>query len=132
MSPPLVDTFRQRQILVVEDDAEQRTSLQQLIEERGYTVSVAGDGNEAIPLLHGREFELIILDIKMPYIDGFELLRFITSTFPKTRVIVLTAYADLASREKCRKLGAAEVISKPYVLGDLFDVIQQMLGESRI
>ncbi|MBI1805370.1 MAG: response regulator [Ignavibacteriae bacterium] len=114
-------------ILVAEDDTQLRESLDHHLSEQGYDVTSASDGNEAIPLIHGREFHLVILDLKMPYIDGFEILKFIKSTFPNTKVIVLTAYADLMTTERCKSLNADEVIGKPYNVQDLFDVIEGMM-----
>jgi len=116
-----------KRILVVEDDELLRETLVAELIEQGYEVRTAASGNEAIPITYGVELDLIILDIKMPYIDGFEVLKFVKGTFPLTKVIVLTAYADLTNIEKCKKLGADEVIGKPYDLGYLFDIIQTLM-----
>ncbi len=115
------------QVLVTEDDNQLRETLAQHLSEEGYDVTIAANGNEAIPALHGREFHLVILDLKMPYIDGFQVLQFIKATFPRTKVIVVTAYADLTNITKCRELGADEVIGKPYNLALLFEVIEKLL-----
>jgi DNA-binding response OmpR family regulator len=115
------------QILVTEDEPQLRDSVALLLREQGYEVMVASSGNEAIPLIYGRQFNLVVLDLKMPYIDGFEVLTFIKSTFPGTHVIVLTAYADLTNVEKCRRLGADEVIGKPYNFGYLLSAIDRLL-----
>jgi CheY-like chemotaxis protein len=114
-------------ILVAEDDDLQRETLVALLSDEGYDVREASSGNDAIPLIYGVEFNLVILDLKMPYIDGFEVLKFIKGTFQKTKVIVLTAYGDLINIEKCRKLGADEVIGKPFNLGDLFTTIREVM-----
>jgi DNA-binding response OmpR family regulator len=114
-------------LLVVEDDDQLRESLQRHLSEKNYDVSAASNGNEAIPLIHGREFRLIVLDLKMPYLDGFQVLQFVKSTFPNTRVIVLTGYGSLANVQKCKTLGADEVIPKPYNLEHLFDTIQRLI-----
>jgi len=116
-------------ILITEDDTQLRDALKQNLSDEGYDVATASDGNEAIPLIHGSEFHLVILDLKMPYIDGFEVLQFIKSTFPNTKVIVLTAYADLKTTERCKQLKADEVIGKPYNLQDLFGVIEGMMSK---
>ena len=114
-------------ILIVEDDEQQRESLHELLTVEGYDVRMASSGNEAIPLIYGVEFDLVIVDLKMPYIDGFEVLKFIKGTFPKMKVIVLTAYGDLINIEKCKKLGADEVIGKPYNIEYLFSIIEDLL-----
>ena len=110
-------------ILVVEDDENLRESLVAQLMDIGYDVRQASSGDEAIPLAHGTRFDLIILDLKMPYVDGFEVLKFIKGTFPQTKVIVLTGYADLRNIEKCKNLGADEVIEKPYNLEYLLTII---------
>ena len=118
-----------KRILVVEDDNLLRMSLVQQLAGQGYDVLEASNGNEAIPMLHGAEYTLIVLDLKMPYIDGFEVLKFVKGTFPKTKVIVLTAYADLTNIEKCKALGADDVIGKPYDLEHLFNTIDTLLKQ---
>ena len=115
------------QVLVTEDDLQLRETLAQHLTEEGYDVFTAADGNEAIPMLHGRQFHLVILDLSMPYIDGFQVLQFIKATFPTTKVVVVTAYADLKNIKKSRELGADEVIGKPYNLAHLFEVIEKLL-----
>ena len=115
------------QILIAEDDDNLRESLALHLSEEGFDVVTAANGNDAIPLLYGREFHLVVLDLKMPYIDGFQVLKVVKSTFPKTKVIVLTAYADLTNITKCKELGADDVIGKPFNLSHLFSVIDDMM-----
>jgi DNA-binding response OmpR family regulator len=119
-------------ILIVEDDQQLRETLAIELTEQGYDVRTASSGNEAIPITYGVELAVIILDLKMPYIDGFEVLKFIKGTFPLTKVIILTAYADLLSIEKCKKLGADDVIGKPYDLGHLFDTIRTITRRNSV
>ena len=114
-------------ILVAEDDKELRETLFTHLCDEGYDVTTAASGNEAIPLIYGKEFNVVVLDLKMPYIDGFEVLKFIKSTFPETKVLVLTAYADLGNIDECKKLGADEVFAKPYNLSDLFYAIENVM-----
>lgn len=113
-------------LLVVEDDDQLRESLRRHLSEQNYTVSTASNGNEAIPLLYGRGFKLVVLDLKMPYLDGFKVLQFIKSTFPDVKVIVLTGYGDLTNIQKCKSLGADEIINKPYDLEHLFDSVRHL------
>lgn len=117
------------QILITEDDSQLRETLADHLLGQGYEVTTAGDGNEAIPLLYGKKFHLVVLDLKMPYIDGFEVLKFIKSSFPETKVVILTAYGDLTNTEGCKRLGADEVIGKPYDLVQLFDTIESLVKE---
>ncbi|MBI5475194.1 MAG: response regulator [Ignavibacteriales bacterium] len=114
-------------ILIVDDDEQLRRLLSAQLAEHGYDIREAASGYEAIPMTYGIEFKLILLDLRMPYINGFDFLKFAKRTFPKVKILVLTAYADLLNIKKCRDLGADEVIGKPYDLGYLFYHIETIL-----
>ncbi len=116
-------------ILIVEDDDQIRETLLENLRGDRYETTGAANGNEAIPLLHGRGFRLVVLDLNMPYIDGFGVLKFIRSTFPATKVVVVTAKRDLKTMEKCKDLGAEEVIWKPYEVEDLIRTIDRLAAE---
>ena len=114
-------------ILVVDDEDALRTVLSSELESEGYSVGTAGDGDEAISVLQGKSFDLVLLDIKMPRVDGFEVLRFIKERFPATKVIMLTGFADLKNAIESKKLGAEDFVSKPYDLVDLLTTIERVL-----
>jgi DNA-binding NtrC family response regulator len=115
-------------ILVVDDEEALRTVLSSELENEGYTVASAGDGDDAINILRDRMFDLVLLDIKMPRVDGFEVLRFIKERFPSTKVIMLTGFADLKNAIESKKLGAEDFVSKPYDLVDLLTTIERVLS----
>jgi DNA-binding NtrC family response regulator len=114
-------------ILVVDDEDALRTVLSSELESEGYAVATAGDGDEAISVLQGKSFDLVLLDIKMPRVDGFEVLRFIKERYPATKVIMLTGFADLKNAIESKKLGAEDFVSKPYDLVDLLTTIERVL-----
>jgi DNA-binding response OmpR family regulator len=114
-------------ILVVDDNAFLRTSLVQNLCALGYEAQQAACGNEALPLFQNTQYHLILLDLRMPYIDGFEVLKHVKGVAPGTKVIIITAYADLTSVQKCRGLGADDVIPKPFNLEYLFYIIKNVL-----
>ncbi|MCX6137203.1 MAG: response regulator [Ignavibacteriales bacterium] len=115
-------------ILVVDDEEALRTVLSSELENEGYTIASAGDGDDAINILRERTFDLVLLDIKMPRVDGFEVLRFIKERFPSTKVIMLTGFADLKNAIESKKLGAEDFVSKPYDLVDLLTTIERVLS----
>ncbi len=117
-------------ILVVDDEEALRTVLSSELEGEGYQVSTAGDGEEAIKILGSQQFHLILLDIKMPNVDGFEVLKFIKQKQPTTKVIMLTGFADLKNAIESKKLGAEDFVSKPYDLVDLLTTVERVLGTS--
>ena len=117
-------------ILVVDDEEALRTVLSTELEGEGYQVSTAGDGEEAIKILGSQQFHLILLDIKMPNVDGFEVLKFVKQKQPSTKVIMLTGFADLKNAIESKKLGAEDCVSKPYDLVDLLTTVERVLGTS--
>jgi DNA-binding NtrC family response regulator len=131
--PGRVDTFigvtmaDKNSILVVDDEDALRTVLSSELEGEGYAVASAGDGDEAMTVLQEKTFDLVLLDIKMPRVDGFEVLRFIKERYPKTKVIMLTGFADLKNAIESKKLGAEDFVSKPYDLVDLLTTIERVL-----
>lgn len=116
-------------VLVVDDEDALRTVLSSELSSSGYDVSTAADGDEAITTLQNKKFDLVLLDIKMPKVDGFEVLRFIKKNFPTIKVIMLTGFADLKNAIESKKHGAEDFVSKPYDLVDLLTTIERVLSE---
>jgi CheY-like chemotaxis protein len=114
-------------ILVADDEEALRTVLSSELEGEGYQVKDAADGQEAIKLLQKQEFDLILLDIKMPNVDGFEVLKFVKENHPRTKVVMLTGFADLKNAIESKKLGAEDFVSKPYDLVDLLTTVERVL-----
>ncbi len=114
-------------ILVVDDEEALRVVLSGELEGEGYQVSSAIDGQQAINVLTTHEFDLILLDIKMPNVDGFEVLKFVKERWPKTKVVMLTGFADLKNAIESKKLGAEDFVSKPYDLVDLLTTVERVL-----
>ncbi|RPI01777.1 MAG: response regulator, partial [Ignavibacteriae bacterium] len=81
----------------------------------------------AINVLTTNEYDLILLDIKMPNVDGFEVLKFVKDRWPKTKVVMLTGFADLKNAIESKKLGAEDFVSKPYDLVDLLTTVERVL-----
>ncbi|MEX2116547.1 MAG: response regulator [Bacteroidota bacterium] len=117
-------------ILVVDDEEALRTVLSSELEGEGYQVNTAADGDEAIKIIGTQQFHLILLDIKMPNVDGFEVLKFVKQHQPATKVIMLTGFADLKNAIESKKLGAEDFVSKPYDLVDLLTTVERVLGTS--
>lgn len=121
-----------RTILLVDDDDSLRFLLANELRPQGFDVTGAGDGDEAIELVRekaksGGRFTAVLLDINMPKVSGFEVLKFVKETTPETKVIMVTAYADVENAIKSMRLGASEIIAKPYDLAELFATINRAL-----
>ncbi len=114
-------------LLLVDDDDSLRTVLQTLLAKEGYTVTTAQDGEEAMKIIKDGAFDLVLLDIIMPKISGFGVLRFIKESAPSTRVIMLTAYSELKLAVEAKQHGADDFIGKPFIRADLLNTIRQVL-----
>ncbi|MEW6426395.1 MAG: response regulator [Thermodesulfobacteriota bacterium] len=112
---------RNLRILLIEDELINRTVTETLLREEGFTVSAAGDGRQALALLAAEDFDLILTDIQMPDMDGFEVAARIRQLREKKRlpIIALTAHAIKGYREKCLAAGMDGYIAKPVRIGAL-------------
>lgn len=116
-------------LLVVDDEESLRTVLSSELVSEGFKVQNAGDGDEAIAILDKEEFDLVLLDIKMPRVNGFDVLKHVKEKHPGTKVVMLTGFADLKNAIESKKLGAEDFVSKPYDLVDLLTTIERVLSE---
>lgn len=116
-------------ILVVDDEDTLRTVLSQELKSEGYDVETAADGLLALDAIKQNKFDLVLLDIKMPNMDGFEVLKYIKQNHPDLKIIMLTGFADLKNAIESKKLGAEDFVSKPYDLVDLLTTIERVLSE---
>ncbi len=114
-------------ILIVDDDINLCRVLKEELSEVGYDVDYVNDGEAALEYLRIKNADLILLDLKMPKKDGFEVLRDLREEGIFARVIVLTAYADVKSAIDSAKLGATDFISKPYDFDELLITIRKVL-----
>jgi DNA-binding NtrC family response regulator len=115
-------------ILVVDDEEIVRDSLRSWFEMEGYFVGVASGGKEALTRLAEGHWDLFVLDVKMPGMDGLELQRRIREAFPLAVIIIMTAYASVDSAVQAMKEGAHDYISKPFDPDDLERVVRNALA----
>ena len=116
-------------ILICDDEDALRTILSSELAGAGYEVATAADGEEGVTEVKNRKFDLVLLDIKMPKMDGFEVLKYIKKDHPGVKVIMLTGFADLKNAIESKKYGAEDFVSKPYDLVDLLTTIERVLSE---
>jgi DNA-binding NtrC family response regulator len=93
-------------ILVVDDEANARNALVELLTEEGYEVDSASDGRKALERMAASEPEVVLTDLKMPLLDGLELLRLGKQGWPATAVVVMTAFGSIETAVQAIKLGA--------------------------
>ncbi len=114
-------------VLVVDDNPGILETMADILDEMNFKVSTASDGYQAIEMMKSGSFDAVMMDIKMPGIDGIETLRRIKVTKPGAKVILMTAYASEATVLAARNEGASTVLYKPIDL----DKIEALLREKR-
>ncbi|MGQ9630119.1 MAG: sigma-54-dependent transcriptional regulator [bacterium] len=120
-------------ILVVDDEAGMREFLKAVLEDEGYEVSLAKDGREAFSKIESQNFHLIMTDLRMPGMDGMEVLRRAKELDPTAPVIVITAYGSIESAVAAMKAGADDYLTKPLSnLDELRLVVRNALSQRRI
>jgi DNA-binding response OmpR family regulator len=120
--PPMSAT-----ILVVEDEFAVARGVQYALQQEGYTVSVARSGEEGLEFATSQAPDLVILDVRLPGIDGFEVLRRLRSTGSKAPVLFLTARDDEVDKVIGLELGADDYLTKPFGLRELMSRIKALL-----
>ncbi len=119
-------------ILIVDDEKKIRHILGIMLTMKGYKVSEAGSGREALELLERHAFDVIISDIRMPEMDGFQLLENIRQMEIPVPVIVITAFGTIESAVKAMQKGAVDYITKPFDEEKIILAIEKAIGVSRI
>ena len=114
-------------ILLVEDEESLALGLNYNLTEEGYTVEWAKDGREALKVFQSHQFDLIILDIMLPFLNGFEVAEKIREQSPQIPILILTARTASGDRIKGLEMGADDYLTKPFHLQELLIRIKGML-----
>lgn len=114
-------------LLLVEDEVLLSSILKKGLKKKGYAIDVADDGNQAIEMYDVNEYDLIILDLNIPHVDGIEVLKYIRQGDLDTRVLILSARADIDDRVKGLDNGANDYLVKPFDFHELEARIRSLL-----
>ena len=114
-------------ILIVDDELNMRLVLSAMLKKDGYEVASASDGREALQILKSSKIAAVVSDLKMPDIDGMELLSRISEKYPEVPVIMITAHGTVATAVEALKKGALDYITKPFDLDELKNVISKAM-----
>ncbi|MEE4354804.1 MAG: sigma-54 dependent transcriptional regulator [Desulfatiglans sp.] len=114
-----MDKTHLKQVLIVDDESVVRNGISRALKNRGMETKPAANGKEALSLLDHFVFDLALVDIRMPVMDGIELLREMRSKYPQVPVIMITGYPTIDSAVDCIKIGAVDYLVKPFRLDDL-------------
>ena len=116
------DTIR---LLIVDDEIKFLESIAKRLELRGLEVTTATSGREAVQIAGTQKFDLALLDLKMPGMDGKQVLEILKREHKFLEVVILTGHGSVDSAVECTKLGAFSYLPKPYELDDLIEVLRQ-------
>jgi DNA-binding response OmpR family regulator len=117
-------------ILICEDNPMAMKTLSVVLEREGYDADVADDGNVGIEMLQKNDYDLLVVDIHLPYRSGLELIKFVRSDQRKdTPVIILTAFSDNQMQRQAGELGISDYIVKPFNPVDLVAKIKSILNK---
>ena len=119
-------------IHIIDDEPVIHDVLAQLLTSEGYEVEISGSGEEAMAKFPSQSFDVILLDLLMPGIDGIETLRRIKRIDPQAAVIIITAYGSVESAISAMKIGALDYVQKPFKHDDLLVVLEKALERKRL
>jgi CheY-like chemotaxis protein len=114
-------------ILIVDDDAAITATFENILSGEGYDVATATDGDRAIDLAAREQFDVVLLDLVMPGIDGLDALRRLRGVAPRARIIILSAYIEPDREAEAFRLGAEAVLSKPPDLNKLLRFLGELM-----
>jgi two-component system, sensor histidine kinase and response regulator len=137
--PPLItrhalcETRQRLRILVVDDNAVNQCLAVLLVEKQGHSVATARTGREALAVLAWEPFDLVLMDVQMPDIDGFEATRAIRAEESRTGkhlpIIAMTAHTMPGDRDRCLAAGMDGYVTKPFRMQDLFATIENVRSD---
>jgi CheY-like chemotaxis protein len=118
-------------ILIVDDDAAITATFENILGGEGYDVATATDGDRALDLATREPFDVVLLDLVMPGIDGLDALRRLRKVAPRARIIILSAYIEPDREAEAFRLGAEAVLSKPPDLNKLLRFLGELMQSGR-
>lgn len=121
----------QKNILVVDDDMSVRTTFSSVLRQEGYRVTAVKNGYEAIKAIDKDSFDLALVDLGMPGMDGIEVLEKIKTRRPQTRVIIFTGYGSITTAVEAMRKGATDYLNKPFSPHELKAGVKKALENGR-
>ena len=119
-------------VLIVDDQDVVRELCSEIADSLGYRVSVAASGEEALEVLEGEHVDVLMADLKMPGMDGMELLEKVKSRSPQTEVLIMTAYGSVPSAVQAMKLGASDYLTKPFNIDEVKLLLERIVQKANL
>ena len=117
-----------RRVLVAEDNPVNQTIARRMLEKAGITATLVSDGHQVLERCERQRFDLILMDVQMPGLDGLEATRQLRARGDSTPIVALTANATIESHKTCLEAGMSDFISKPFRYQQLQRVLHRYLG----
>ena len=116
-------------ILIVDDSTVNNVLLEAILTERGHSVIISSDGQEALNKMSGKKPDLILLDIMMPGMSGFDFLKIVRKDkkFKQVPVIMVSAKVDAKDKKKALEMGAADYVVKPVDIENITEIVERVL-----
>ena len=118
-------------VLIVDDEKNIRLTLRETLKSLHLSVDSAVNGEEALDMAAQQSYDLVLLDLKMPGIDGIDVLRRLRELSPKTAVVLLTAHGNVESAVDAMKLGAVDFLQKPFAPQEIRDLVTQVFARQK-
>ncbi len=129
---PKAETGFKYKVLVVDDEQQTLDLINDYLCEEDFEVTTALSGEQALEFIDGNQYNIAIVDIHMPGMEGTELLKIIKEKKPQMQVIIITGYGTIRDAVECMKLGAADFITKPIMLDYLMMTINRVMEAARL
>lgn len=117
-----------QKILVVDDEKNIRTTIRYALEGEGHSVDTAINGEEALQKMEEESYALVLLDLRMPGINGIEMLAQLRNHYPRTRVAIISAHGNVGNAVEAMKLGAVDFVQKPFSPKEIRDLVNGILA----
>jgi len=118
-------------VLVVDDEPLVRDAMKAILESYGHRVAIAVDGVDAVAVFKGNEFDIVLLDLGLPKMNGYRVAEQMKSMRPQVPVFFITGWGDDIDKAKIKALGVEAVIGKPFQPEDLIQQMEEMLQGQR-
>ena len=119
-------------ILVVDDEEDLRMTVTDILEDEGYSIIAAPGGKEALALLKENEFDLMVTDLGMPGMSGWDLARTCRELYPQVSIILLTGWGATLDPEEATKAGIDKIMEKPFDIVELLDTVQDLVSQKTL
>src|SRR6187549_2330088 len=121
-----------RKVLLIEDDTNIATGLQKVMRANGYDVAISARGDEGLKRAMEEEFDAVITDLKLPGLDGLELVKQLHQAKPKLPILLITAHGSTETAIEATKWGAFDYVPKPFEVEELLDLTAKAIQSSRL